>query len=99
MRNKVVTHDDTDDDTDADLVEAVGDGGQDEDPAEGGEDPDPPGDPGLAGLAGDHGGGHNMGLEYSGFEETSKYFYHSYLECEMSFIHQEGQFGHASDKF
>ena len=59
---------------DVDLVEAVGDDGEDEDAAEGREDPHPPGDARLPGLAGDHGGGDHVGLRMEYFKGGCKYF-------------------------
>ena len=59
---------------DGDLVEAVGDDGEDEDAAEGREDPHPPGDARLPGLAGDHGGGDHVGLRMEYFKGGCKYF-------------------------
>ena len=47
---------------DVDLVEAVGDDGEDEDAAEGREDPHPPGDARLPGLAGDDSRGDAVSL-------------------------------------
>ena len=48
---------------DFDLVKAVCDEGEEEDAAEGREEPDPPGDPRLARFARDHRRGHAMRLQ------------------------------------
>ena len=48
---------------DGNLIEAVGDGGKDEDSPQSSENPNPPGYPRLPRLARDHSGCHHMGLE------------------------------------
>ena len=50
-------------DDDGHLIEAVGDGSQDEDTSEGGKDPHPPRDPRLPRFTRDDSCGHHVGLE------------------------------------
>ena len=90
-------NDETDDD--GNLIEAVGDGGKDEDSPQSSENPDPPGYPRLPRLARDHSSCHHMGLTKIKINKSFKKHFVSNLECEMSLIHQEGEFGHAGDEF